>query len=168
MKITFLGTGTSSGVHLHFEVRLGENNFYATRNPVLWMVPPQGYGVLVGRVTGDYGATLKEHLVAVMNVKTLKTWKVFTYASDATINSDSYYNENVALGDLPAGVYQLDIIFDEVNNWVNIQILPGQVTYFTFNGFIKYNFSLPPTPTSTMTATPIAFTKSERHATPTP
>jgi hypothetical protein len=58
------------------------------------------------------------------------------------------------LGDLPAGVYQLNIIFDGMYNRVNIQILPGQVTYFTFNGFIKYNFSMPPTPTSTVTASP--------------
>jgi len=145
-------TGATTGPHLHFEVRLGENSFYSTRNPVLWMVPPEGYGVLVGRLTADYGSTLKEHLVSLMNIKTLKTWKVYSYASDATIHSDAFYNENVALGNLPAGVYQLDIFFDITNNWVNIQIFPGQVTYFTFNGFTKYNFSMPPTPTATATA----------------
>jgi murein DD-endopeptidase MepM/ murein hydrolase activator NlpD len=147
-------TGNSTGPHLHFEVRLGENSFYSTRNPVLWMVPPEGYGVLVGRVTADYGSTLKDHLVLVKNIQTEKTWKVYTYASDATIHSDSYYNENVALGDLPAGVYQIDIIFDGMYNLENIQILPGQVTYFSFNGFIKYNSAPPPTPTSTATILP--------------
>jgi len=147
-------TGATTGPHLHFEVRLGDNSFYSTRNPVLWMAPPQGYGVLVGRVTADFGSTLKNHLVSLMNIKTLKTWDVYTYASDATIHSDSYYNENVALGDLPAGVYELKIIFDNINNIVKIQILPGQVTYFTFNGFVKYNFSQPPDPTSTNAATP--------------
>ena len=95
-------TGNTTGPHLHFEVRLGENSFYSTRNPVLWMAPPQGYGVLVGRVMADYGSTLKDYLVAVKNIQTEKTWKVYTYASDATIHSDAYYNENVALGDLPA------------------------------------------------------------------
>jgi murein DD-endopeptidase MepM/ murein hydrolase activator NlpD len=147
-------TGNTTGPHLHFEVRLGENSFYSTRNPVLWMVPPEGYGVLVGRVTADYGSTLKDHLVLVKNIQTEKTWKVYTYASDATIHSDSYYNENVALGDLPAGVYQIDIIFDGMYNLENIQILPGQVTYFSFNGFIKYNSAPPPIPTSTATIFP--------------
>ncbi len=147
-------TGNTTGPHLHFEVRLGENSFYFTRNPVLWMAPPQGYGVLVGRVTAEHGSTLKNQLVEVTNLHTLKTWKIYTYASDSTIHSDSYYNENFALGDLPAGVYEINIIFDGMYNRVNIQILPGQVTYFSFNGFVKYNFSKPPTPTSTATASP--------------
>jgi murein DD-endopeptidase MepM/ murein hydrolase activator NlpD len=147
-------TGNTTGPHLHFEVRLGENSFYSTRNPVLWMVPPEGYGVLVGRVTGDFGSTLKDHLVSVTNTQTKQIWKVYTYASDATIHGDSYYNENVALGDLPAGVYQIDIIFDGMYNREDVQILAGQVTYFTFNGFVKYNYSPPPTPTSTGTGSP--------------
>jgi murein DD-endopeptidase MepM/ murein hydrolase activator NlpD len=147
-------TGNTTGPHLHLEVRLGENSFYATRNPILWMVPPQGCGVLVGRVMADYGSPLKDYLVSLKNTQTDKTWKVYTYASDATIHSDAYYNENVALGDLPAGVYELNILYAGMNNPVNIQILPGQVTYFTFYGFAKYNFTQPPTPTSTGTKSP--------------
>src|SRR5580765_3688687 len=38
-------TGVTTGPHLHFEVRLGENTFYRTSNPELWMAPPQGWGV---------------------------------------------------------------------------------------------------------------------------
>jgi murein DD-endopeptidase MepM/ murein hydrolase activator NlpD len=70
-------TGNATGPHLHFEVRLGENSFYSTRNPVLWMVPPEGYGILVGRVTADYGSTLKDHLVSVTNTQTKRIWKVY-------------------------------------------------------------------------------------------
>ena len=33
-------TGDASGPHLHFEVRLGENRYFSTRNPELWIVPP--------------------------------------------------------------------------------------------------------------------------------
>jgi murein DD-endopeptidase MepM/ murein hydrolase activator NlpD len=146
-------TGTTTGPHLHFEVRLGRNNFYDTRNPELWTAPPQGYGVLAGRVMADYGSTLKNFLVQLKNIETEKKYLVYTYASDATIHSDAYYNENVVLGGLPAGVYELNVQYAGMNNPVDIQILPGQVTYFAFYGFALYDFSAPPTP-STTTVTP--------------
>ena len=44
-------TGVVTGPHLHFEVRLGKNDFFATRNPELWLVPPIGWGIIAGRVT---------------------------------------------------------------------------------------------------------------------
>ena len=141
-------TGNTTGPHLHFEVRLGDNSFYSTRNPELWIAPPQGYGVLVGRVMADYGTTLKDYLVLLKNINTGKKWLVYTYASDATIHSDAYYNENLVLGGLPAGVYALNVQYAGQNNPVNIQIVPGQVTYFQFYGFAAYNFATPPAPTA--------------------
>jgi murein DD-endopeptidase MepM/ murein hydrolase activator NlpD len=141
-------TGNTTGPHLHFEVRLGENSFYSTRNPELWIAPPQGFGILVGRVLSDYGSTLKNYLVLLKNIKTGTKWLVYTYASDATIHSDSYYNENLVLGGLSAGVYELNVQYAGQNNLVNIQILPGQVTYFQFYGFAAYNFTSPPAPTA--------------------
>jgi murein DD-endopeptidase MepM/ murein hydrolase activator NlpD len=148
-------TGTTTGPHLHFEVRLGVNNFYDTRNPELWTAPPQGCGVLAGRVMADFGSTLKNYLVQVMNVVTEMKYPVYTYASDATIHSDAYYNENLVLGGLPAGIYELNVQYAGMNNPVNIQIFAGQVTYFSFNGFGLYNFSPPATP-SNETTTPSA------------
>ena len=148
-------TGNATGPHLHFEVRLGDNYFYDTRNPVLWIAPPQGYGVLAGRVMADYGTTLKNYLVQLKNIQTEQKYLVYTYASDATIHSDAYYNENLVLGNLPAGVYELNVQYAGRNNPVNIQILPGQVTYFAFYGFASYNFSLPSATSATPSATQI-------------
>jgi murein DD-endopeptidase MepM/ murein hydrolase activator NlpD len=140
-------TGMTTGPHLHFEVRLGENDFWKTRNPELWMSPPQGYGVLVGRVMSTYGQRLDSYLVLLKSLDTEKQYSVNTYGP-LTVNADAYYNENVVLGDLPAGIYELNIPYGALNRKANIQILPGQITYFSFYGYNGYDFTLPPTPSS--------------------
>jgi murein DD-endopeptidase MepM/ murein hydrolase activator NlpD len=138
-------TGMTTGPHLHFEVRMGENDFWMTRNPELWISPPQGYGVLVGRVMSTYGTRLDSYLVILKSLDTKKEYSVNTYG-ELTINSDAYYNENVVLGNLPAGVYELNIPYGALNRKVNIQILPGQITYFSFYGYSGYDFTPPPGP----------------------
>jgi murein DD-endopeptidase MepM/ murein hydrolase activator NlpD len=138
-------TGMTTGPHLHFEVRLGENDFWKTRNPELWISPPQGYGVLVGRVMNTSGKLLESYLIFLNSLQTENKYSVKTYGP-LTVNSDLYYNENVVLGDLPAGVYELNIPYAGLNRKVNIQILPGQITYFSFYGFRVYDFTPPSTP----------------------
>ncbi len=103
-------TGHSTGPHLHFEVRLGENRYFGTRNPELWMVPPEGWGVLAGRVLDTPGRTLKEHLVTISSLDTDRAWRVWTYA-EGTVFSDELYRENFAISDLPAGPYEITIDF---------------------------------------------------------
>lgn len=142
-------TGMTTGPHLHFEVRLGENDFWMTRNPELWISPPQGYGVLVGRVLSTFGQRLDSYLVLLKSLATEKQYTVYTYGP-LTVNSDSYYNENVVLGDLPAGVYELNIPYGALNRKVDIQILPGQITYFSFFGYGGYDFTPPPVPATGM------------------
>jgi murein DD-endopeptidase MepM/ murein hydrolase activator NlpD len=141
-------TGMTTGPHLHFEIRLGENSFWSTRNPELWLSPPQGYGVLVGRVTSTYGETLNSYLVMLQSLDSDKKYSVYTYGAygPVTVNSDDYYHENVVLGNIPAGVYELNIPYGALNRKVNIQIFPGQITYFTFSGYSGYDFTLPPDP----------------------
>ncbi len=144
-------TGMTTGPHLHFEVRLGKNDFFYTRNPELWIAPPQGYGVLAGRVMGTGGTPLDKYLVIVKSFEPKQEWDLYTYGSELTLNRDAYYNENVLLGNLPAGLYELDIPYGALNRKTTIQILPGQVTFFTFSGFNGYDFTPPPT---TRAATP--------------
>src|SRR3972149_2837466 len=46
---TIGSSGVALGPHVHFEVRLGVNDYYHTRNPILWMTPLPGRGSLAGR-----------------------------------------------------------------------------------------------------------------------
>jgi hypothetical protein len=84
-------------------------------------------------------------MVLLKSLETEKQYSVNTYGP-LTVNNDAYYNENVVLGDLPAGVYELNIPYGALNRKQNIQILPGQITYFSFYGYNGYDFTPPPIP----------------------
>jgi murein DD-endopeptidase MepM/ murein hydrolase activator NlpD len=141
-------TGITTGPHLHFEVRLGENDFWETRNPELWLAPPQGDGVLAGRVMSTYGTILDSYLVTVISLETGLYTTTKTYAA-LNVHRDDYYQENVVIGGLPAGLYEINIPYGALNRTVTIEILPGQVTYFNFHGFNGFDFDSPVTPTPT-------------------
>lgn len=155
-------TGITTGPHLHFEVRVGRNTFYNTYNPELWMAPPQGWGVLVGRVMDEKEKLLTRLKVEVrpmpyeLPVRTVRTYGV------GAANSDPYYQENLVLSDLPAGLYKITLVYNEEEMQTWVEIFPGQVSYFTFKGLNGFDQQRPPAPSSgflpaefTNTSTPV-------------
>ncbi len=134
-------TGHASGPHLHFEVRLGENRYFNSRNPELWLVSPQGWGVLAGRVLDGIGRPLDEALVRVTRKETGQAYAVLTYAPD-TVHPDDYYGENFVLSDLPAGVYDVYISFAGHPFSDELYIYPGMTNMVEFKGRSGF---LPPT-----------------------
>lgn len=117
------------------------------------MSPPQGWGVLVGRVMDTHGKPLSHYKVNVYSEATGQLRTVKTYGGGAT-NNDPYYDENMVLSDLPAGLYKIVLNFEKKNQQYWVTIYPGQVTYFTFEGEIGFGTSLPPTPSVVVTAIP--------------
>jgi murein DD-endopeptidase MepM/ murein hydrolase activator NlpD len=139
-------TGATTGPHVHFEVRLKENSFHYTLNPELWVAPPQGWGVLVGRVMDTDRDLISRAEVHLISETTKKNFLVKTYGSGGAVNPDPYYNENLVLGDLPAGIYKVVISFDKKDRQTWVEIFPGQVTYFTFEGENGFDAQRPPAP----------------------
>jgi murein DD-endopeptidase MepM/ murein hydrolase activator NlpD len=135
-------TGKVSGPHLHFEVRVGDNLFSASRNPELWISPPQGQGVLVGRVLEPDGDKVWRTPVKLRSLEGKGNYDVVTYA-EGSVNSDEYYQENVVLGDLPAGKYLMLIELEASVVRTEISIYPGQVTFFSYNNSQGFAFDRP-------------------------
>ncbi|MBT3338887.1 MAG: peptidoglycan DD-metalloendopeptidase family protein [Anaerolineae bacterium] len=138
-------TGHTTGPHLHFEARLGRNDFFDTYNPELWIAPPQGWGVLTGSVVDEKGSPLRHYQVSVQSYESGRMRSVRTYGPQV-VNSDAYYQENLVLSDLPAGWYEIQIHYDGEELRQQIQIFPGQVSYFAFQGLKGFDLSLPESP----------------------
>lgn len=135
-------TGKVSGPHLHLEVRIGDNTFFSSRNPELWISPPQGWGVLVGRVTEPGGRKIPQIKCRLVSDATKKVYEVITYAQGSA-NSDDYYDENLVRGDLPEGKYSLYLELEGRSVRTEIEIFPGQVTFFRFIAGRGFDFTLP-------------------------
>ena len=145
----FLGlsgkTGKTSGPHLHFEVRLDVDGFFATRNPELWLVPPQGYGVLAGQLMNTGGRKVEGQLVIVRPIGSENYWRANSY-NYGYINPDDYYQENLVVSDLPAGKYEIAINYLSRIYRREIEIYPGLVTYFSFRGRSGFTSEAPALP----------------------
>ena len=138
-------TGYTTGPHLHFEMRLGQDSYYFTRNPELWIAPPQGWGVLAGRVMESNRDLAHSLPVYIRSLDTNREWTVNTYGPDA-VNSDDYYAENMVISDLPAGLYEVKVSnSSEPGNKIKIEIHPGRVSYFVYR--MTYGFTSTALPT---------------------
>ncbi len=145
-------TGKVTGPHLHFEVRVGENGYFSTLNPELWLVPPQGWGVLAGRVMDTNHQLVEKQDIIVTSVENSQNWFARTYGS-GVVGSDPYYQENMVIGDLPAGLYRIRIGYAGMNFEKKIEIHPGAVNYFYFYGVDGFQIGLPPLPTPNLAGT---------------
>jgi murein DD-endopeptidase MepM/ murein hydrolase activator NlpD len=146
-------TGVVTGPHLHFELRIGKNDFFTTRNPELWLVPAIGYGILAGRLTDSIGQNLYDQQLIITGPQNDQNWFAWSYGK-TTVNSDSYYQENLVIGNLPAGVYLLRTDFGGVGFKMPIEVHAGVVNYFTFRGYWGFTVGSPPAPGADFTPEP--------------
>jgi murein DD-endopeptidase MepM/ murein hydrolase activator NlpD len=147
-------TGKVTGPHLHFEVRLGENSFFTTRNPELWLVPPMGWGIIAGRVMKSGGQLLNDQMIIFTNLSSEENFFAWSYGK-TTVNSDEYYQENLVAGDIPAGVYRLRAAYGGVYYSKEITVTAGMVSYFTFRSFKGFSIESPPQPGAAFTPSPL-------------
>ena len=111
-------SGAADGPHLHFEVRLDENTYTATTNPMLWFAPVIDPVVgqtstLAGLIVNRYGTPLDRFTLSLelldANGDVAETYYPRTYYP-AGINGFPDLMENFVMSDLPPGDYRLAFI----------------------------------------------------------
>jgi len=123
-------TGIALGPHLHFEVRVGENTYAATRNPELWLRPHPRRGTLVGQVVDEAGQPLPGVLVSLYDAT--GEWRRETETYGLGVNPDEGWQENFVFGDLPAGRYTVQVIIGDVVLQETVEVQAGTTASVTF------------------------------------
>jgi hypothetical protein len=139
-------TGNTTGPHLHFEVRVEDEESGRVQNPELWLVPPVGSGVLAGRIKNDFGYFISAQPLSIKSLETEKTYQVISYAPVKNVYSDDFFNENFVIGDIPAGLYQISMLYKGKWYRYEITISPGTVNFVFFNGKKGFSQEYPPAP----------------------
>ena len=130
-------TGDVTGSHVHFEVRVGRNSWYAVRNPVLWMVPYVGHGTIAGRVIGPDGELLADQDISIIDrqsgrvVQTTSSYIPADLNLDrvSDINADDIWAENFAVGDIPEGRYQVVTRIDGQRVARTVDVFEGTTSF---------------------------------------
>lgn len=127
-------SGAAIGSHLHFEVRYGENTYAASRNPELWLRPllddvGQPMGALAGRILDEQDQPLKDVNIVVESPSG-SIYYLNTYSESKLLGLDPW-QEGFAIGDLPAGEYQISFIQGGMQQRT-IPVQPGELTLVTF------------------------------------
>jgi len=134
-------TGRAIGSHLHFEVRVGTNQYASTRNPALWLVPRTDenggqYGTLAGKLDNAHGdpidSTFEAEYYSDVTGSPQKTYYIETYATDIEpIRGNDVYQENFVLIDLPPGHYRIALSTSGkwIERWVEVEA--GKMSFVT-------------------------------------
>jgi hypothetical protein len=76
---------------------------------------------------------LIEYPLELRNLDSGETFIGYSYNTE-TVNSDDFYQENLAVTDLPAGPYELQIDYVGHEFYAHLYLLPGQTTRVSFHG----------------------------------
>jgi len=130
------GTGVANGgAHLHFEVRVGENSYQATRNPELWLRPFPGWGTIAGRLLWPDGSYMHQAPLTIRRADDPSLFvnrTIYTYADDS-VNPDNDWRENFTSPDLEPGPYEI-IFRDAERDLVRqelVWVYPNQTAFIT-------------------------------------
>lgn len=127
------GSGVADGPHLHFEVRLGQNHYDHTRNPILWLYPFPDYGVVAGRITWPDGSLAYEVPVSLRRLDGQSRYLATTSYAQGSTNPTELWGENFAIDDVPAGYYEVIVRLDENRRLTQeVWVFPYRTSFVEF------------------------------------
>lgn len=131
-------SGNVTGPHVHFEVRLGANFYWTTRNPLLWMAPLLDHGVVAGRIRNRDGSMIERAIITLF--KDGKQYdSTMTYVRpkrvpgrNHDVDPDDVWDENFVFGDVPYGRYEVSVSINGTRMTREIDVQAGTTSFVDF------------------------------------
>lgn len=133
-------SGSIQGSTLVFEIRYPDMNYASARNPELWLQPlpddrGELQGAIAGRITDGNGNYLRVSNIVIERLAgpglpALDQFYLRTYAESRLVGQLPW-KENFAIGDLPAGEYQITFWLNGLQQRV-VEVKPGDLTIVNF------------------------------------
>jgi murein DD-endopeptidase MepM/ murein hydrolase activator NlpD len=159
-QVAEVGFGGAATVpHLHFEVRVGTNEFSSTRNPMLWIAPGETRGVIAGRLLDPQGRPWQGVVLSLLGgnkeQENRTTWS-YLGDPDDLINADEGWAENFVFSDVRPGNYEIYTKVQGVEYRMPVTVAEGDVATVEI---ITEAYKTPTaTPPVTATPTPLPIT----------
>ena len=139
-------TGRATNDHLHLEVHVAPSTDSSaivkaeeryppfTTNPQLWIRPLPGTGIVAGRVRDAAGKPVPGARVYGL-VLPFPEETPYSYAETYKEHAHSTpgYDEDFAVGDVPAGTYLLGVEINGVKVWRRVRVEADRVTFVEFS-----------------------------------
>jgi len=125
-------SGVADGPHLHFEVRVGENSYDHTRNPLLWLYPFPDRGTVAGLVVWPDGQVVHEAPISLRRIDAPSRYAVTTTYAAFGVNSDDMWGENFAFDDVEAGFYEVLVSAGQHEFREEVWVFPYRTSFVEF------------------------------------
>lgn len=122
-------TGVAIGPHLHLEVRIGRNRYENTVNPLLWIAPLPGTGVVAVRVTSREGRIWEGASLQLLPHVAGRVRGSRNYKVERGIRGDPFWGETSAFGNVPAGTYTLRARLRDEILTTPVTVAAGRTTF---------------------------------------
>lgn len=122
--------GAATNPHLHLEVRLGNNRFGSTRNPLLWFWPGTDRGIIAGRLVDPEGRPWYGVGISIAGGPQGALVNSWSYLGDPQnlANPDEGWAENFVFGDVQPGQYRLETRLQGITYSTTVEVRAGEVT----------------------------------------
>lgn len=134
-------SGVALGTHLHFEVRVGKNDYAHSTNPLLWLPLNQdsnGHldGMIAGTIMDPNGRSRFYPNIRIQPDSQSSgpadpVYDPLPY-TDSSVPGDPVWQEVFVQANLPAGWYQVTLTHANQPQTIKVEVRPGKVTLVHF------------------------------------